>query len=71
MGTILSDEVAIRFNYKFVSVSVLHIQWMQPFNVVHKRVGHTSEWVKILHILPSTINCTSNIEDIETKQIAL
>jgi hypothetical protein len=40
-------------------------------NVVHKRVGHTSEWVKILHILPSTINYTSNIEDIETKQIAL
>lgn len=30
MGTILSDEIAIRFNFKFVSVSVLHIQWMQP-----------------------------------------
>jgi hypothetical protein len=47
--------------------------WMNGWfdNVVHKRVGHTSEWVKILHILPSTINYTSNIEDIETKQIAL
>ena len=42
-----------------------------PYNVVHKRVGHTSEWVKILHILHSTTHHTSNIEDMETKQIAL
>jgi len=40
-------------------------------NVLGKRAGQASEPVKILHILPSTINYTSNIEDIETKQIAL
>jgi hypothetical protein len=40
-------------------------------NVFHKRAGHTSEPVKILHILPSTTNYTSKVEDIETKQIVL
>jgi hypothetical protein len=40
-------------------------------NVPGKRVSQASEWVKILHIPPSTINYASNIKDIETKQIAL
>jgi hypothetical protein len=34
-------------------------------------VSQASEWVKILHIPPSTVNYASNIKDIETKQIAL
>jgi hypothetical protein len=40
-------------------------------NVLGKRAGQASEPVKILHILHSTTHYTSNIEDIETKQIAL
>ena len=40
-------------------------------NVLHKRAGHTSEPVKILDTWPSTINSTSIIRGIETKQIAL
>jgi hypothetical protein len=40
-------------------------------NVLHKRVDHTSEWIKILYISYSMTQNTSNIEDIETKQIAL
>jgi hypothetical protein len=40
-------------------------------NVFHKRAGHTSEPVKILHILPSTTDYTSKVEDIEIKQIVL
>jgi hypothetical protein len=41
------------------------------YNVLGKRAGQASEPVKILHILHSTTHYTSNIEDIETKQIAL
>jgi hypothetical protein len=40
-------------------------------NVLGKRAGQASEPVKILHTLHSTTHYTSNIEDIETKQIAL
>ena len=40
-------------------------------NVLGKRAGQASEPVKILHIQHSTTHYTSNIEDIETKQIAL
>jgi len=40
-------------------------------NVVHKRVGHTSEWVKILYTLHSISHNINNIRNIETKQIAL
>jgi hypothetical protein len=39
-------------------------------NVLGKRDDHASGMIKILHIPPSTINYTSNIEDIETKPIA-
>jgi hypothetical protein len=40
-------------------------------NVLGKRAGQASEPVKILHILHLTTHYTSNIEDMETKQIAL
>jgi len=40
-------------------------------NVLGKRAGQASEPVKILHILPSTTDYTSKVEDIETKQIVL
>jgi hypothetical protein len=40
-------------------------------NVLGKRAGQASEPVKILHIQHSITHYTSNIEDIETKQIAL
>ena len=38
-------------------------------NVLGKRDDHASGMIKILHILPLTINCISNIKDIETKLI--
>jgi hypothetical protein len=40
-------------------------------NVLGKRAGQASEPVKILHIQHLITHYTSNIEDIETKQIAL
>jgi hypothetical protein len=42
-----------------------------PYNVLGKRAGQASEPVKILHIQHLTTYYISNIEDIETKQIAL
>jgi hypothetical protein len=59
--------------YVFFSIKNLygHEILSLPSNVLSKRVSQASEYVKILHILHSTTHYTSNIEDIETKQIIL
>jgi hypothetical protein len=40
-------------------------------NVLGKRAGHASEWVKISPTLTSTVNYTSKIKDIGKKQVVL
>jgi hypothetical protein len=47
------------------------IEFALVCNVLGKRAGQASEPVKILHILPSTTDYTSKVEDIEIKQIVL
>jgi hypothetical protein len=53
------------------SDGILRGSLVKYVNVLGKRAGQASEPIKILHILPSTTDYTSKVEDIETKQIVL
>jgi hypothetical protein len=53
----------------FDGLDMYYVRMVSRGNVLSKRAGQASEPVKILHILPSTTDYISKVEDIEIKQI--